>query len=156
MTLTISNLETKSIQIPLIKESEADLARIKLTYFNTSTKKYEKFEIYDYLEHFKTYGCEWTNDILKFKYEIKLVLGKIQKKRKKKPLDKTTRKKIYIDESRVWKMSMRWPKNKPFIGRISYLMGYLYNENHVKSSLGITGSSFDFTKLTNSRKKMLF
>ena len=49
-------------------------------------------------------------------------------------------------------MSMRWPKNKPFIGRISYLMGYLYNENHVKSLLGITGSSFDFTTLTNSRK----
>ena len=80
MTLTISNLETKSIQIPLIKKSEADLARIKLTYFNASTKKYEEFEIYDYLEHFKTYGFEWDNDILKFKYEIKLVSGKIQKK----------------------------------------------------------------------------
>ena len=98
MTLTISNLETKSIQIPLIKKSEADLAHIKLTYFNTSTKQYEKFEIYDYLEHFKTYGFEWTNDILKFKYEIKLVSGKIQKKI---TLDKTTRKKICIDESRV-------------------------------------------------------
>ena len=49
-------------------------------------------------------------------------------------------------------MSMRWPKNKPFIGRTSYLMGYLYNENHVKSLLGITVSSFDFTKLTDSRK----
>ena len=78
MTLTISNLETKSIQIPLIKKSEADLPRIKLTYFNTSTKKYE--EIYDYLEHFKSYGFEWTNDILKFRYEIKLVSGKIQKR----------------------------------------------------------------------------
>ena len=49
-------------------------------------------------------------------------------------------------------MSMRWPKNKPFIGRTSYLMGYLYNINHVKSLLGITVSSFDFTKLTDSRK----
>ena len=149
MTLTISNLETKSIQIPLIKKSEADLARIKLTYFNTSAKKYKKFEIYDYLEHFKTYGFEWTNDILKFKYEIKLVSGKIQKKT---ILDKTTRKKICIVESRVWNISMRWPKNKPFIGRISYLTRYLYNENHVKSLLGITSSSFGFTKLTNSRK----
>ena len=49
-------------------------------------------------------------------------------------------------------MKMRWTKNKPFNDRISYLMGYLYNENHVKSLLEITGSSFDFTKLTNSRK----
>ena len=98
MTLTISNLETKSIQIPLIEKSEADLAQIKLTYFNTPTKKYEEFKTYDYLEHFKTFGFEWTNDILKFKYEIKLVSGKIQKKI---TLDKTTRKKICIDESRV-------------------------------------------------------
>ena len=41
-------------------------------------------------------------------------------------LDKITRKKICIDESRVWNMKMRWTKDKPFNDRISYLMGYLY------------------------------
>ena len=49
MTLTISHPETKSIQIPLIKKSEDDLAQIKSTYFNTSTKKYEEFKTYDYV-----------------------------------------------------------------------------------------------------------
>ena len=78
MTLTISNSETKSVQIPLVKKSEADHAPIKIIYFNTSTEKYEEFKAYDYLKHLKTYGFEWTHHELKFRYEIKLVL--VQKK----------------------------------------------------------------------------
>ena len=148
MALTISNSETKSVQIPLVKKSEADLAPIKIIYFNTSTKKYEEFKAYDYLEHFKTYGFEWTHDELKFRYEIKLV--SVQKKM---TLDRLTRKMLCLDESRVWNMKMSWTKDKSaFGGRISYLAGYLENEILMKSLMGVTGSSFDFTTVTSSYK----
>ena len=39
LTLNISNLETKTLLLPFVKKDESDLPKIKLTYFNTSTKK---------------------------------------------------------------------------------------------------------------------
>ena len=39
LTLFMSHPETKTVEIPFVKKSESDLARIKLTYFNTTTKK---------------------------------------------------------------------------------------------------------------------
>ena len=46
-------------------------------------------------------------------------------------------------------MENNWELNKSATnGRISYLIGYLENENLMKSMLGIKGSSFDFTTLS--------
>ena len=39
LTLNISNLETKTLLLPFVKKDESDLPKIKLTYFNTTTKK---------------------------------------------------------------------------------------------------------------------
>ena len=39
LTFTIFNRETKTKKIPFIKKNEADLPRIKITYFNTTLKK---------------------------------------------------------------------------------------------------------------------
>ena len=39
LTLSISHPETKTIEIPFVKKNESDLPKIKLTYFNTTTKK---------------------------------------------------------------------------------------------------------------------
>ena len=41
----------------------------------------------------------------------------------------------------------RFEKNESNKARISYLIGYLENENLMRSMLGITGSSHDFTTL---------
>ena len=38
----MSHPETKTIEIPFVKNSESDLPKIKFTYFNTSTKKTPK------------------------------------------------------------------------------------------------------------------
>ena len=45
---------------------------------------------------------------------------------------------------------MTWKKNESGIdkNRLSYLVGYLYDENMLKSLIGITTSSYDFTSLT--------
>ena len=60
-------------------KNEADLARIKIPYYNSTTNKTEEFKIYDYLEHLKTYGFVCKQLDLGFTYEIKTVSGKIQK-----------------------------------------------------------------------------
>ena len=39
LTLNISNPETKTLLLPFVKNDESDLPTIKLTYFNTTTKK---------------------------------------------------------------------------------------------------------------------
>ena len=43
LTLSISNPETKTLLLPFVKKDESDLPKIKLTYFNTTTKKSEDF-----------------------------------------------------------------------------------------------------------------
>ena len=43
LTLNISNLETKTLLLPFVKKDQSDLPKIKLTYFNTTTKKMRIF-----------------------------------------------------------------------------------------------------------------
>ena len=43
LTLNISNPETKTLLLPFVKKDESDLPKIKLTYFNTTTKKMRIF-----------------------------------------------------------------------------------------------------------------
>ena len=43
LTLSISNPETKTLLLLFVKKDESDLPKIKLTYFNTTTKKSEDF-----------------------------------------------------------------------------------------------------------------
>ena len=43
LTLFMSHPETKTIEIPFVKNNKADLPKIKLTYFNTTTKKMRTF-----------------------------------------------------------------------------------------------------------------
>ena len=39
----MSHPETKTVEIPFVKKSESDLQRIKLTYYNTITKRMKTF-----------------------------------------------------------------------------------------------------------------
>ena len=43
LILSISNPETKTLLLLFVKKDESDLPRIKLTYFNATTKKSEDF-----------------------------------------------------------------------------------------------------------------
>ena len=44
LTLFISNTEIKTVEIPFVKKNESDLSRIKLTYYNSITKKTRTFQ----------------------------------------------------------------------------------------------------------------
>ena len=51
LTFFISNPETATIRIPFQIKNESDLRKLKLTYFNTTTKKNEDFLLYGYMGH---------------------------------------------------------------------------------------------------------
>ena len=59
LTFTIFNRETKTIKIPFIKKNEADLPRIKITYFNMTLKKQKNLKcttIFSILKHTDSNG----------------------------------------------------------------------------------------------------
>ena len=97
----MSHSETKTVQIPFAKRNDSDLPKLKLTYFNTSTKKNEVFFMHDYIGHFEKFGIEWYQKDLKLYYGIKINKTDNQKIEKRLTLDRLTRKKNCIDESRV-------------------------------------------------------
>ena len=45
LTLNISNTKIKTLLLPFVKKDESDLPKIKLTYFNTTTKKNEDLKM---------------------------------------------------------------------------------------------------------------
>ena len=53
LTFFISHPETNTIAIPFVKKNESDLSKLKLSYFNTSSKKAKDFLMYDYVGHLK-------------------------------------------------------------------------------------------------------
>ena len=59
--LKISNPETIDIIIPFQKKSAADCPPIKLTFYNTTTKKNEEIEFYNYFQHLQKFGFVWEN-----------------------------------------------------------------------------------------------
>ena len=72
LTFFISRPETNTITIPFVKKNKSDLPKLKLLYFNTSSKKNEDFLMYDYVGHLKKFGFEWNHNALGFKFEIKI------------------------------------------------------------------------------------
>ena len=95
LTLFMSHPETKTIQIPFVKKNESDLPKLKLTYFNTSTKKNEDFFMYDYIVHFEKFGLEWYQKDLKLYYGIKIDKTDNKKIGKRLSLDRLTKKNLH-------------------------------------------------------------
>ena len=107
LTLTVSNTETKTIKILFVKKNESDLPKKRISYINHSTDKNEDFYVYDYFVHLKKFGFLWANTSLGLVYEITIVGNKL---RKQLTISKNKRKKIVMDESRVWNMKRTWKK----------------------------------------------
>ena len=78
LTFFISHPETNTITIPFVKKNKSDLPKLKLTYFNTTTKRMKIFLMYDYAGHLKKFGFEWNHNALDFKFEIKIDDKKIK------------------------------------------------------------------------------
>ena len=99
----------------------------------------------------KRFGFLWVDTRLGLGYEITIVGNKL---RKQLTMSRNERKKIVMDESRVWSMNKTWKKDSSALGksRINFLEGYLFFENRIKSEFNINGDSFDFTKLSKREK----
>ena len=147
LTLTVSNTETKAIKILFAKKNESNLPKKRISYFNHSTDKNEDFYVYDYFGHLKKFGFLWANTSLGLVYEITIVGNKL---RKQLAMSKNKRKKIVMDESRVWNMKRTWKKNSSALdkSRISFSEGYLFFESRIKNEFNINADSFDFTKVS--------
>ena len=100
LTLTLSNTETKTIEIPFVKKNESDLPKKK--YHISIIQPNEDFYVYDYFGHLKKFGFSWANTSLGLVYEITIVSNKL---RKQLTMSKNERKKIVVDESGfgIWK-----------------------------------------------------
>ena len=112
LTLFMSHPERKTMKVPFVKKNESDLPKINLTYYNTNTKKSQTFLVYDYIGHFEKFGLEWIQNDLGLKYVVKIDNSDKKKIKKQLTLSQQTRKKICLDESRVWNMENSWELNK--------------------------------------------
>ena len=95
LTLFMSHPETKTIKVPFVKKNKSDLSKIKLTYYNTNTKKNETFLVYDYIGHFEKFGLEQIQNDLGLKYVVKID-NSDKKKIKQLTLSQQTRKKFVL------------------------------------------------------------
>ena len=141
LTLNISNLETKTLLLPFVKKDESDLPKIKLTYFNTTTKKNEDFLIYDYFEHLKRFSFTWEHKSLGINYGIRINSADNTKIKKQLIMKTDTRHKLNVDSIIIWIMTNNRPGNKPTGFRYSYLIDYLGNTRILESLIGVTGLS---------------
>ena len=116
-------------------------------------KKNERFEVYNYINNFKKFGFEWIQKDLGLKYEIKIDSSNSKKIKKKLTLIKETRNKIVLDETRIWNKKVKWKKNESGVdnSRLSFLIGYLYNEADMKRLLGFT-HSYNFAGINFNKK----
>ena len=67
LNLKISNPETKDIIISFQKKSTTDCVLIKLTFYNTTIKKNEEIEFYNYFNHLQKFGFVWEDPLFDFK-----------------------------------------------------------------------------------------
>ena len=142
LDLKISNPEIKDIIILFQKRSAADCPPIKLTFYNTTTKKNEEIEFYNYFQHLQKFGFVWEYSQLDFRYSIEL--SKDQKKLiRKMTTSKIARKQLSMDGSRIWNLE------EPAGGAAStmstnirsILLGYMWTDIHVEHILNICGNS---------------
>ena len=154
LTLLVFNPETNTLKIPFEKKDESILPKIKLSYFNTSTKKNEDFLVYDYTGHLTKFGFDWIQSNIGLRYRIKINNSDNRKIKKQLTLSAGTRKQLFVDESRIWNMEWSWKPGQSALDktRISYLVGYFENETIMKSMLRIADSSHDFTSMFIAEK----
>ena len=74
--LEIYNTETSEVITPFQKKPPNNIAPIKLTFYNTTTKNLENVEFYNYIQHLEKYGFVWEHLALEFKYSVEFSIDK--------------------------------------------------------------------------------
>ena len=150
LSLYIANTETETVKFPFTKKNVTDLPPLKFDYFDYSAQKTKQVSVYDFEGHLKKFGFEWEDTPSNFKYTIKKVNDKIEKKIF---LSETTRNKIVVDEQRTLNLFRRFNFGEQFNVRkdlISLLDGYLFYPKQFNT----TQTVYDFTRLSYHEKKL--
>ena len=104
--IRIFNEEAFEKIIPFKRKSSKEVPFLEYTFYNTTTKKSETVDFYNYQLHLEKYGFKWAYAELKFLNTMKRSTDKKILIRKM-TMGKETRKKHFLDESRVWNISLR-------------------------------------------------
>ena len=142
LDLKISNPETKDIVFPFQKKSATDCSPIKLTFYNTTTKKIEEIEFYNYFQHLQKFGFVWEFLLLDFRYSTEF--SKDQKKLiRKMSMKKIARKKLFVKGSKIWNLEEPTAGGgSAMITSIrSILFGYMWTDIHGERILNISRNS---------------
>ena len=75
MTLKYTT-ETTEVITPFQKKPANNIAPKKLTFYNTTTKKLQNVEFYNYIQHLEKYGIVWEHSALEFKYSAEFSTDK--------------------------------------------------------------------------------
>ena len=62
--------------IPFKKKTESDIAPIKLTFYNTTTKQQEEVEFYNFMLPLEKHEFGFEDTSLEFKYSVRLSTDK--------------------------------------------------------------------------------
>lgn len=108
-------------------------------------KKKEETICYNYYEYLKKFGFEWENTAIDFKFSIKLPADE-KNLIKKMTMSKEVRCKLHNDKSKMWNMDVTNVK------RISYTMGYLEQDLHIKNMLNIRGTYKNLSTMRTGEK----
>ena len=115
--------------IPFKRRSSKEVPIIKYTFYNTATKKNETVDFYNYQLHLKKFGFEWTDAELEFLHTVKMSTDKKKLIRKMK-MGKKRRKLLFLDESRIWNLSVSAIDRKKLI---SYMFGYFWTDRTIET-----------------------
>ena len=150
LDLKICNEEAFEKIIPFEKKTESEVPPIKITFYNTTTKKQQEVEFYNYMLHLEKYGFRWEDTSLEFKYSVRPSTNK-KGLIKKISMQKSKRKKLFLDESRVWSFAVDKMERKQLR---DYFFGYFFHTNAVESyfRINLTNTPKDLAGLTNLEK----
>ena len=112
LDLRIYNEESFDVTIPFKKRTDVSINGFQ--YYDTTTKKQETIEFYDYYAHREKFYFTWKNDQLEFEYSVKLSADK-KRLIKKISLGKSTRRKLCVDESSMWGINLRSNETKSIL-----------------------------------------
>ena len=158
LDLRVRNEETIEKVIRFQRKTPTEPLRLKFTFYNTSTKKNEEVEFYGYMSHVEKYNFAWEYTELAFKYSVKLSSDK-SKLIKTFWMHKSTRRKSFLDEQRMWNVTLTDP-NKPLENKFtvrSKMIGYFGDDFVPKASFGIRTETQvkNFKTITKGQKKYL-
>ena len=106
---------------------------IKYTFYNTTTKKQEEVEFYNYSLHLEKFVFLWQDTSLEFRYSVVLSTDK-KKLIKSINIGKSTSKKLFLDDSKISNFTTNTMQRAHLK---LYIFGYFLHDDIVVTYFGV-------------------